>query len=277
MMSTLVDKVRAWVESEGFPLEMRLRKAFVDAKYQLAQSAYLDDDTGKYRAGADVVAYKSVVVPAAAGSQYRVYAFAVVECKLGGSKPWVMFMQSRHGAGIGMVQQLTSTSDDRALIERIVGGKYRKKLEPKLQANGNLIAPEKVAYAVSEFEGKSDRSKPFDAIRQVIDGSLGVVREHKRFWSGAKHKNSTTFAAANFIVTKAPLFTCDLDASGKTLVTEVDNVVYVEFRGQGQTQRMHYIRIATEQYMVSRLIGLAEDLNSVATLLAEAMMESGSN
>jgi hypothetical protein len=124
----LAEKVKSWAEREGFPLEMRLRKQFTDAGFALAQAAFVDSTTDKYRAGADIVAHKSTVLSMKGGGQLRVYAFAVVECKLGGSKPWVAFLHSHGGHGITMVQQLTSVQEDRSTIERLTHPQRRKEL-----------------------------------------------------------------------------------------------------------------------------------------------------
>lgn len=269
----LVEKVRNWAEREGFPLEMRLRKRVSDVGLSLAQPAFLDTTTDKYRAGADIAAYKSSVISVDSGGQLRVYAFAVIECKLGGNKPWVAFLQRHSGHGINMVQQLTSAPEDRAAVEQLTHPHQRKDLQPRLLRNGTLIAPSRVAYAVSEFKGSRDRSLPYDAIRQVIDGSMGLMTEHKRFWSEPRHKNATAFAAANFVVTKSPLFTCDLDSDGEVVVEQVESFVYVCYRGQGQSQRMHYVRVATEAFLTDRLPAIGEDLEIVASALLEVVAE----
>jgi hypothetical protein len=270
---SLIEKVHYWAERVGFPLEMRLRSHFSKAGFDLAQPAFLDASTEKYRAGSDVAAYKSAVVSADGGHQFRAYAFAVVECKHGGNKPWVAFLHPHDGHGITMVQQLTSVEQDRAAIEQLTHPHRRKDIQPKLLRHGMLIAPSHVAYAVSEFEGARDRSPPYDAIRQVIDGSVGVVTEHKRYFSEPQHKNNAVFAAANFVVTSSPLFTCDLNNDGELVVEQVDSFIYVDYRGQGQYQRMHYVRVATETFLADKLLAIGEDLQTIASSLVEVVAE----
>lgn len=270
---SLVDKVRSWAEKEGFPLEMRLRKRVSDAGLSWAQPAFLDVTTDKYRAGADIAAHKSSVGSGPGGGQLRVYAFAVIECKRGGNKPWVAFLHPHSGHGINMVQQLTSVPQDRATVKQLTHPPRRKELQARLLRNGTLIAPSRVAYAVSEFKGARDRSLPYDAIRQVIDGSIGLMTEHKRFWSEPRHRNETAFAAANFVVTTSPLFTCDLDERGEVVVEQVNDFVYVDYRGHGQSQRMHYVRVATEAFFTERLPAIGEDLDVVASALLEVLAD----
>lgn len=268
--STLLQQVENWALKEGFPLEMRLRREFALAGFDLAQPAYLDEDTNTYRAGGDVVAHKSCVRPAAFGGEFRAYAFAVVECKLGASKPWVIFTQPHEGAGITLVQQMTSVPEDRSTVEQMVLV-FRDALENSLHRDGPLFAPSNVGYAVSEFQGNPGRSPPFDAIRQVLSGAIGATREHKKYFGDPVQRSTTAFAAVNFIVTEAPLFTCGLDSVGRAKIEETNDVVYVDFRGQGQTQRMHYVRIARVNRMRELLPLLGDDLSVVANCLVEVL------
>lgn len=270
---SLEAKITRWVEEQGFPLEMHLRGIFSASGFDLVQPAFFDQESGKYRSGVDVAAMQSHVRQAPRSGEIRSYAFAAVECKLGGKKPWVVFLQPHHGAPINMVQQLTAAASDRALIERITHPAYRSNIEPLLAQDSLLLAPSKIGFGVSEFEGSQDRSLPYDAIRQVIDGAVGVCVEHKRYFSDPKHNSLTVFCAANFVVTGSRLFTCELDSSGRPIVKETDNVVFVEFRGQGQSQRMHYVRLANLEFMRRSVETLGRDLRTIATWLAQAQAD----
>jgi hypothetical protein len=271
--ASLHDKISRWVEEQGFPLEMRVRHLLSSSGFDLVQPAYLDQDSGKFRAGADVVGLQSQVSTGPRGLDVRAYSFAVVECKLGGKKPWVVFLQPHQGAPITMVQQLTTAPEDRTVVERLTHPAYRGALETALPADSALLAPPKVGYAVSEFEGNQDRSPPYDAIRQVIDGAIGVCQENKRYFSSPAISSVAVFCAANLVVTGSRLFTCELNSAGKAVIEEADNVVFVDFRGQGQSQRMHYIRLVTPEFLIRSVSALGRDLRAVAALMARVQMD----
>ena len=260
--SDLIEKISRWVGRSGFPLEMRVHK-LVTPHLEVVQSAYQDPETGKYRAGADVVGCVGKVVNASSTGpdQFRTYMFAVIECKSGNKKPWVAFLNNYEASGINMVQQLTTSEAARGVVERITLPASRKTLEPALGTSSPFMAPPMMAYSILEYPEnknsaqsmKETQSVPYNAVRQVIDGAIGVVREFESFWSLPKHKNKFLSAATNFIVTGSRLFTCELDNHGRELIKETDSFVFIESRGQGQQQRYHYVRVMTEKCFESSI------------------------
>lgn len=53
----LDNKVKDWIQKTGFPFEMEVANAFVNAGFMVAQSVYYrDNELGKYRE-ADIIAH----------------------------------------------------------------------------------------------------------------------------------------------------------------------------------------------------------------------------
>jgi len=85
-MSELEDKVRVWLDEQGYPLEMRVACAFRRAGFRVTQSDYYCDPTTKAQREIDVVAYIDCEI------EERVVRIQfMVECKMSRSKPWLMF------------------------------------------------------------------------------------------------------------------------------------------------------------------------------------------
>jgi hypothetical protein len=88
-MSELENKVRAWLDEQGYPLEMRVACAFRRAGFRVRQSDYYRDPTTNAQREIDVVAHIDREIE---GRLVRVQF--MIECKLSRSKPWLMFCSS---------------------------------------------------------------------------------------------------------------------------------------------------------------------------------------
>jgi hypothetical protein len=85
-MSELQTKIKAWLDEQGYPLEMRVARAFRKAGFKVFQSEYYHDPSSQILRETDVVAYMQHEIE---GAFVRVEF--IVECKQARSKPWLMF------------------------------------------------------------------------------------------------------------------------------------------------------------------------------------------
>lgn len=281
----LKEKIEKWVRDQGFPLEMRVRKAMLPHIY-MVPSAYRDSETGKYREGADVVGLtsKSMDNPTPEVNQFRASMFMVVECKSGSKSPWVGFLNNYEESdqlyNISMLQFLTSSRAASGIVERIVSKDFQGALVSKLGESSPFLAPTMLAYSMMDCKfRKEDQSVKqnaqnvaYNAVRQVIDSAEGVISEFDIFYSSLNRVKFIS-AAANFIVTGSRLFTCELDNHGRELVKETDNIVFLESRGQGQQQRYHYVRVVTEEYFNRNIILIVDHLKVVSEHLLQVFIK----
>jgi hypothetical protein len=85
-------RVAKWLDSQGYPLEMRVARMFRSSGFRVVQSDYFSDpETGTSRE-IDVVATTDL-----AHQEYLVRLSFVVECKASRDKPWVAFASSTSG------------------------------------------------------------------------------------------------------------------------------------------------------------------------------------
>ena len=85
-MSDLEGKIRAWLDEQGYPLEMRVACAFRRAGFRVFQSDYYRDRQSDAFREIDVVASADHRV----GTLLIRFQF-VIECKSARNKPWLMF------------------------------------------------------------------------------------------------------------------------------------------------------------------------------------------
>lgn len=92
-MSNLESKLQSWLEKSGYPLEMRVARAFSNYGYSVESSTYYEDPVTNKHREIDVDASKFTYADEARKNWFQV-SF-VIECKNSKDKPWVLF-QSEH-------------------------------------------------------------------------------------------------------------------------------------------------------------------------------------
>jgi len=85
-MSNLEGKIRAWLDTQGYPLEMRVASIFRQAGFRVVQSDYYRDSQTEAFRELDVVAS----VDHRIGNSLIRIQF-IIECKSSRSKPWLLF------------------------------------------------------------------------------------------------------------------------------------------------------------------------------------------
>ncbi|GBE37447.1 hypothetical protein BMS3Bbin08_00035 [bacterium BMS3Bbin08] len=82
----LEKKIQTWLKTQGYPLEMRVARAFQDCGFSVISSDYYSDPNTQELREIDVVGYLLEIV-----NNVRVRITLTVECKSSTGKPWVMF------------------------------------------------------------------------------------------------------------------------------------------------------------------------------------------
>jgi hypothetical protein len=79
----LKNKVQAWIEGQGYPLEMKVASSLVESGFEVRQSFYYTDPESKEVREIDVVCNSTEIIDVAD-------VYFVIECK-STSKPWILF------------------------------------------------------------------------------------------------------------------------------------------------------------------------------------------
>jgi hypothetical protein len=208
-------KIIEWLEQQGYPLEMRVAKAFIDVGVSVSLSDYYIDPESDTPREIDIVA----------GSQDGEYAdyfmFSVefaIECKKT-SFPWVLFVKP--GRKYDSVYRNGWVCSE---IGSTVKGKlkYHKLIKNKLHNwSGNL------AYGVTQALRKGASESwdiPYKALMSCVKASHGLARltEHKVWSSPSSEKVLFGSMTQPVIVLDGHLFEASLDESGGLQITEID-------------------------------------------------------
>src|ERR1039457_1604943 len=194
----LIPKVREWLESQDFPLEMRAANAFRSAGFEVRQSKfYVDPETGKSRE----------IDVEATDPDFRgiVNIRFIVECK-GGKRPWVLlcsadtirnynrffaFVVSNKLARHTLIDHANSVQELKALFTRI----------PWLDKDGL------VGYSLRQAH--SDKDTAYEAAISVAKACKTFLRE-----SDDKNRLEVLEFAFPVIVVEGPLIRCWLAEDG---------------------------------------------------------------
>ncbi len=223
----MIEKVRDWLNTQGFPLEMRAAAAFRTAGFDVMHSThYLDSETGKQR---------EVDVLARDPDHLGILGISfVIECKAT-KKPWVLLC-STHTLAFGRVFAFAVTSDDAraVLAENIV------ELLDKLPW---LRKDDLTGYSLRQAFSENDVA--YTATMNVAKASQSCVHGGLRF--------SAQFGFAfPVIVVDSPLIRCCLGENDELHLEETDQG---EFLAEGAC-----IRVVT----IGRLPAFALEAKRVA-------------
>lgn len=159
----LDDKVKKWVELEGYPLEFSTAHKFKKRKFSVEQSHFTKDKDGKTRE-VDVLA--TVNYPLGR-SFLRIKH--VVECKWSKDKPWVLFKDEKRFATSALAAQLISSSAGQAVAWLAAGSEEFKSLDMFMEEGFS-------------FSGRQVFSKGNDLFYQaaqgVISNCLNITRTY---------------------------------------------------------------------------------------------------
>jgi hypothetical protein len=206
---SLHQKTLAWLEKQGYPLEMKVASQLrAKTKFQVRQGWYYTDSESNQSREIDVVA------TASDDYGYATIHFAI-ECKAT-SKPWVLFTSTYTTENYNRILAFAFCSKDArdALSDALFpvddqAISLRKELPW-------MWDRESVGYAlVQAFEGNSDA--PFAATSAAVKAALHC------FASSPEH-NSPPPLIVSFpvVVTASPLFECSLGDDGSTQLREID-------------------------------------------------------
>lgn len=214
-MSTenLSDKVKGWVKSQGYPLEMRVAKAFHngDPMFVSCSSYYADESTQKLRE-IDVMATWGGI----SSASVHAYVSAIVECK-SSANPLVLFRDSndRLASNIDELYAFYSTARRVPNNHTIVNAVEARVLNARPALLANQSHP---CYGIAQvFKNSNDRDPAFDAVRQLVSATHGAMKNRNPDGQPAGY-----FCAIPALVVEAPIFSCSLDENGDIIVTETE-------------------------------------------------------
>ncbi len=234
MNDAKLEKVRAWLEKSGYPLELEIARQVEAIELAWTQSwHYLDEDTQKYRE-TDVIAWKEILLRTDR-DPVLVRLSLCIECKRSDAS-WVAFTSKRTSPGDLFEVFATPASE--------YGTKVLKRIAPFLLESPAFQRDDPVAYSVTtahlgkKGQPRNERDSAYGAIRGVSDGSIARAR--------AADGAGMTVAeiVVPLIVFDGDLLAATLQDSGEISLDPVDEILVVQRRPTEQ-RPFTIVRIVT--------------------------------
>ena len=250
-MSDLVESVRSWLATSGYPLEMQVASAMQQARFSVVQSEYFEDpDSGKWRE-TDVIGYTDF-----RSDTCRVILALIAECK-SAKNPWVLFT-SRDGypRSLGIARRAASQKGESIL--NVLASKEELSHLPL------FVVPERPGYGLGvACSSKDNHDAAFAALNSVCKASLGLIRRIESVGT----ENLIPFAWPILIV-NAPLLEAFLDEGGDLRVQEVGKGLLI-WRNPVIRSRHTLVQV----YNIEQFLEEAADLRKCSIQFAEIAAE----
>lgn len=195
----LSEKVKEWLKTTGFPLEMQAAAAFRDAGFYVRQSSTFSDPQSDKGREIDILATD----PDWLGV---VEISFVIECK-SSSKPWVVLTSDDAFSGFSRLHAMCMTSSDakEAIATRIFNNGGIKRIFDRDDRGG--------------YGFRQALCKDADPAYVAAMSSLKACYELNR----SRHASSVPRLSFSFpvIVVDSPLFECAMNSDGELVLTEV--------------------------------------------------------
>jgi hypothetical protein len=161
---SLENNVRAWLDSQGYPLEMRVADVLRNANAPWDHSRVYDDPlTSKVRE-IDLMGYLDYRKPV----KFSVHL--VIECKHSRGKPWVLFCTKQMMLSpIGYVLSLPSTEEAKHRISFLATSK-------EVQGMPLFQAPELIGFNFVRAH-TDNQDAAFHAVRGVTTAAVSVAKK----------------------------------------------------------------------------------------------------
>lgn len=257
MTDDLEQKIRTWLNKQGYPLEMRAARAFrgvswqseesiggptKDIRWEANQSVYYKSSEGKWRE-LDVEATIRQAYPGT--KPWRAFDFiAVVECKSNTSKPWVVFSnEATAGPSIWGVESRAANSIGRLFLSEI---SFLADMEYEFFKVG-----EHTGYSVVCAFEENNQDQAYAAVSSIVDAA-----QHYCGFDGNEHTVRCRIVFP-IILTQAPIFECYLDSHNIEHIEPRDSItLYSDARIPGRQYSV--IEIVREQALLRYIEKLTE-------------------
>lgn len=217
-MASTVEAVKNWLDKSGFPLEMRVAKKLVEAKFGFRQGMYIDDPTESVSREIDIHAWKVI-------GSYPLRINFIIECKQS-SKPFLLFKYPQM-TGNSFIEYLPKINQH---FTNPVGLSYLRHLELYLEGGQSLemfSSFSSSGYALKAAHiDKDNKDYAYQAVMQTVNGCLSFKANLDKL--GIPYKMNSIGEMLNFaewiipvVVIEAPLFEVYLDLDGEIQVKQI--------------------------------------------------------
>jgi len=257
METALDDKVKQWVEMEGYPLEFSTAHKFKKRKFSVEQSYFAKDKDGKVRE-VDVLATVNYPV---GRSFLRIKH--VVECKWSKDKPWVLFKDEKRFVTSALAAQLISSSAGQAIAWVAAGSEEFQSLDMFREQGFS-------------FSGRQAFSKGNDLFYQAVQGVVSNCLNITRAYDDYEFKpedHLLAVIALPVIVIDGSLFEATYASDSDEL--KLENISHARLRWAGNEGRQlnTIIDIVTSDYLDTFLDNREKELKVLMNCFGKTLVQ----
>jgi hypothetical protein len=206
-------QIRNWLQSQGYPLEMRAAAAYRDAGFRVVQSSYYQDPESSDWREIDVVADRTWI--AAETNSVPIRIMFVAECKASREKPWILFTAKRALASPSRVVQRVSNPLGHAWLQTV----SRRHDIQSLRLF--RVSPLPAYGIVQALRGQGAQDPTYGAALSVAKACVALTRGPFQ-----THDAEWALLAFPMVVTEARLFQCSLNLDNAGEQFELQEVPY---------------------------------------------------
>ena len=203
----MTDKIKEWLEKQGYPLEMKVAKELNNQGFESFQSHYYKDPETEKQREIDVVAnYRTTNGLNVVNFQF------IIECKNNQDKPWIAFSSEENS--ISRKSYIAQRPCGR------IGSKYLEHLSQvaDLKTNQLFNLPSSFAYNITQaFETSSDRV--YTALMSVVNA---IKYRRERINSEIAYDNFCEIYLPTIVI-GGKLFDSFLNRNNENCVEEIDH------------------------------------------------------
>jgi len=205
----MTTKIIEWLDKQGYPLEMRVAKLFIEKGFTVRHSPYYLDQETETRREIDLIA--SVLL----GRDDRALKFTfAIECKNNNDKPWVSFCSKRHSLHPrAFISQKCATNTACKLLDEFA------KRDFVFEEGFIFKQPERPAYNITQAF-VSDSDKTYAAMYSAAKASWSLI---KPYYNAINYNE----IVIPLVVIGGKLFESHLDDLGEFKVEEVKRTTVI--------------------------------------------------
>ncbi|MCM5511633.1 hypothetical protein [Vibrio sp. SCSIO 43169] len=251
------NKVKQWVEKEGYPLEFSTAHKFKKRRFSVEQSYFAKDKDGKARE-VDVLATANLPI---GHSFLRVKH--VVECKWSKDKPWVLFRDEKRFATSALAAQLISSSAGQAVAWVAAGSEQFKGL--------NMFKEDGFSFSGRQAFSKGN-DLFYQAIQGVVSNCLNIARHYDEY-DLKPEEHMLAVIVLPMIVVDGSLFEATYDSGGDELKLQSINHTRLRWKGNEGRQLNTVIDVVTSDYLDTFLDEREKELEILINCFGETLQQ----
>lgn len=234
MKEDISNKIKTWLDTQGYNLEMFTARTFRGKGFQIAQSVYYQDYESKQSREIDLVCYYTKMI---SGVSFNLTF--VTECKKSNDKPWLIFKSSNVFQKYQHFDQIESTVNGQILLKKIES-KMLNNLSRDKPINFFQYENINLGYGVTQaFSSGSDSTY----------AATSSVSKAIRYFVGKFNETKVKQCSLYFpvIVIDSRLFDIELKKDNEIKIKEVKESKLLQIRSD--LNRTHIIQIVTKEHL----------------------------